>query len=427
MDASPSRQLSPLTSAEWRLVLLLALINFTHILDFVIVMPLGDQLREELSITPRQFGLIVSAYGIAAMVAGIAASLVIDRFDRKSTLLASFAGFALTTLYCGLAPSYAHLLVARGLAGLCGGIVASSIMAYIGDVIPAQRRGRALGVVTSSFAVASTLGLPIGLSLATAFAHFSAPFFAIAGLAVAVWCCAAWLLPSLTGHIDRLGSQRPIEEFVAVIRQPNHLLSFAFMLSMVLATFMIAPYVAAYMEANCGISRGTLPWLYAVAGVSSLVFMNLSGWLTDRFGARPVFLFCAGTAVIMSLVITNLPVVTAFTAIAVTSVFITFASSRVVPAQAMMIRSADPTMRGAFMSLNTAVSHLATGVGPVIAGSIIGEEFPGGPLTHYGMVGIVAASFGLIAMTLSFMLHTIPEPARPVAAELQAFPELQEA
>lgn len=403
-------KLTPLTRGEWRLVLMLAMINFTHILDFVIVMPLGDQLREELHINPRQFGLVVAAYGIFAMLAGVVASMVIDRFDRKSVLLLSFALFALTTVYCGLAPSYEHLLIARSLAGMCGGVVASSIMAYIGDVIPAERRGRALGVVTSSFAVASIVGLPIGLTLASAFHHFSAPFLAIALLALCVWILAMWLLPSLTQHIDRVGKREPWREFIAVVRQPNHLLSFAFMLCMVLATFMIAPYVATYMEANCGIHRSTLPWIYGVAGLCSLVFMNFSGWLTDRFGAQPIFLLCAGCAVVMSLVITNLPVVTSLTAIAVTSVFITFASSRIVPAQSMMIRSADPKMRGAFMSLNTAVSHLATGVGPVISGLIIGEEFEGGPLTHYWMVGLIAATFGVIAMTLSFLLQTGPGP-----------------
>jgi predicted MFS family arabinose efflux permease len=112
-----------LTRDEWKLVLLLATINFIHILDFVIVMPLGDQLREELSITPRQFGNIVSAYGLTAMLAWIAAATVIDRFDRRKTMLLSLAGFVVTTLYCGLASDYFHLLIARGLAGLCGGVV----------------------------------------------------------------------------------------------------------------------------------------------------------------------------------------------------------------------------------------------------------------------------------------------------------------
>lgn len=386
------------------MVLLLAAINFTHILDFVIVMPLGDQLRDELDINPQQFGFIVSAYGLCAMIAGIVASGFVDKFDRKSVLLLSFAGFIVTTFYCGVAPSYRDLLIARALAGVCGGIVASSIMAFIGDKIQPELRGRALGLVTSSFAVASILGLPLGLYLATFFNHFSAPFLAIAMLGVVVWLVAAWKLPSLRGHIDRADRRPMLQEFAAVVRQRNHLLSFVFMLTMVLATFMIAPYIATYMEANCHMARGTLPWLYAVGGICSLVFMNLSGWLTDRYGARPIFLFCAGTAVVMTLVLTNLPPVAAWLAIVVASAFMTFASSRVVPAQTMMLRAADPNMRGAFMSLNTAVSHFATAIGPVIAGSIIGEEFHGGPLTHYWMVGLLAAGFGVTAMGLSFKL-----------------------
>lgn len=386
------------------MVLLLAAINFTHILDFVIVMPLGDQLRDELDINPQQFGFIVSAYGLCAMIAGIVASGFVDKFDRKSVLLLSFAGFIVTTFYCGVAPSYRDLLIARALAGICGGIVASSIMAFIGDKIQPELRGRALGLVTSSFAVASILGLPLGLYLATFFNHFSAPFLAIAMLGVVVWLVAAWKLPSLRGHIDRADRRPMLQEFAAVVRQRNHLLSFVFMLTMVLATFMIAPYIATYMEANCHMARGTLPWLYAVGGICSLVFMNLSGWLTDRYGARPIFLVCAGTAVVMTLVLTNLPPVAAWLAIVVASAFMTFASSRVVPAQTMMLRAADPNMRGAFMSLNTAVSHFATAIGPVIAGSIIGEEFHGGPLTHYWMVGLLAAGFGVTAMGLSFKL-----------------------
>lgn len=396
--------LPSLNWVQWQMVLLLAAINFTHILDFVIVMPLGDQLRDELNINPQQFGFIVSAYGLCAMLAGIVASTCVDNFDRKSVLLISFAGFVLTTAACGIAPSYRDLLIARALAGICGGIVASSIMAFIGDTIPQELRGRALGVVTSSFAVASVFGLPLGLYLATWFKHFSAPFLAIAVLGVVVWIAAAWKLPSLRGHMNRPDRQPVFNEFLIVVKQRNHLLSFVFMLSMVLATFMIAPYIATYMEANCHMARGTLPWLYAVGGVCSLVFMNLSGWMTDRYGARPIFLVCAGTAVVMTLIITNLPPVGAWLAIAVASGFMTFASSRVVPAQAMMLRAADPNVRGAFMSLNTAVSHFATAIGPVIAGSIIGEEFHGGPLTHYWLVGLIAGGFGVTAMGLSFKL-----------------------
>ncbi len=160
-------------------------------------MPLGDQLRHELSISPRQFGFVVSAYGICATVTGIIASTVIDRFDRRSTMLWSFFGFLLATLYCGLAPNFGHLLNARGLSGFCGGIVASTVMGFIVDLIPERRRGRAIGVVTSSFAFASTIGLPIGLSLANWIHRFGTPIIAIAVFGTFIFAATAIFLPSL--------------------------------------------------------------------------------------------------------------------------------------------------------------------------------------------------------------------------------------
>ena len=396
---------SGFTGQQWGLLLVLAAVYFTHILDFVIVMPLGDQLRQQLHITPRQFGAVgVSAYGIAAMFVGIASSAVVDRFDRKKVLVSAFAGFTLATFYCGFAPDYTHLLIARCLTGIFGGLSASSVMAVIGDVFPDRQRGKAIGIVTSSFAVASTIGLPIGLWLAIQAGNWNAPFIAIGILAVLVWLLAATCLPSLTGH--RTGAAAsPFVQFATVIRQPNHLWSFLFMLSTILGTFLIVPYIAPYLQANCGRLASDLPIVYAVAGVCTLVSMNIVGWATDRFGAKPVFFLCAGGAVLMTLMITNLPPVPLIGAVVTTSSFMVLASGRMIPAQTMMLRASDPAMRGAFMNLNTAVSHFATAIGPLITGSILGEEFPGGPLTGFGIAGLVGAVFGCSAIFLSLQLR----------------------
>ena len=221
-----------------------------------------------------------------------------------------------------------------------------------------------------------------------------------------------YLLPSLPGtHRDL--HVHPLTTLHAVARQANHLWSFAFMLAMMFGTFMIVPYIAPYLQANCGLASKHLPIVYAVAGVFALLTMNVCGWLTDRLGARTVFAAAAGSAIVMTFVLTNLPPVSLAIAVLVTTLFMSVASSRMVPAQAMMLRSADPTSRGAFTSLNMAVSHFATGVGPLISGSIIGEEFPGGPLTHYWLAGWVAVFFSLLAIGLSFLLRPAPSAALP--------------
>jgi predicted MFS family arabinose efflux permease len=283
-------------------------------------------------------------------------------------------------------------------------------MAFIVELIPEERRGRAIGIVVSSFAFASTIGLPIGLSLANWFHHFGTPFLAIALFGLFVLAGTFRLLPSLPG-VHRDHQIHPMKMLANVASHPGHLWSFAFMMAMVFGTFMIVPYIAPYLQANCGLSREHLPVVYAVAGVFSLAAMNITGWLTDRFGPQRIFIAAAGSAVIMTVVITNLPPVHLWGAVLVTTLFMSVASSRMVPAQAMMLRSANPKTRGAFTSLNSAMTHFATGVGPLISGSIIGEASPGGPLTHYWVAGCVAVFFGTVAIGLSFLLYpTWPYP-----------------
>lgn len=398
---SPARR--GFSSKEWSLLLVLAAVNFTHILDFVIVMPLGDQLRHQLEITPAQFSAVVSAYGLAAMIVGIASSTIVDRFDRKTVLIAAFGGFVAATFYCGLSRSYTHLLIARCLTGLFGGVAASTVMAIIGDAFQDHQRGKAIGVVTSSFAVASIIGLPIGLWLSILFKTWTAAFHGIGVVAAIVFFVAVWKLPNFSGH-RKNAIRNPALQFAAVVKQRNHLLAFAMMLASVLGTFTIVPFIAPYLQANCGRSADDLPIVYAVAGLCTLVSLNIVGWGTDRFGAKRLFMFCAGGAVIMTLIITNLPPISLFTAVMTTTFFMVLASGRSVPAQAMMLQASDPSLRGAFMTLNTSVTHLGTAIGPLITGLVMGETRPGGELTHFAVAGAIAAAFGCTAIALSTLL-----------------------
>jgi predicted MFS family arabinose efflux permease len=406
-DASAARPSpSRLTRPEWGLLLVLVAIQFTHMVDFVIIMPLGDRLRRELSITPDQFGYIVAAYAWAAGIASLLASLVMDRFDRKTVLLTMYAGFGVSTLYCGLAPTYEWLLVSRTLAGVFGGLAAVALMSVIGDVFPPEKRGRATGAVISSFAVASIAGLPVGLWLAAEFGR-GAPFVALAGLSGLIWVVGVLRLPPVRGHLAA-ERRHPLTEFAAVAREPNHLWGFAFSFFLVLGTFTVASFIAPVLSAANGWDEKTLAVIYLVAGVGTLFGTNLVGRLADRVPRLSLFRVLGFGALVLAVVVSNLPPVSMWVAALAISAFMVFAAGRMVPAQAMMLGACKPAVRGAFMSLNTAVQHLATGLAPTIAGAIL-TEAPDGKLEHFPLVGLVAAATAAVSLLVAGWLKPVPQ------------------
>lgn len=390
-----------LSKKEWGVVLLLAAINFTHILDFVIIMPLGKRLMTELSLTEQQFGHIVSAYGIAAAVAGLTFALVADRFDRKTSLLGAYVGFIIATAFCGLADTYVELMLARIFSGAFGGLAASCIMAVIGDAFADGRRGTATGAVMSSFAVASIIGLPIGLYIANKYGR-GMPFFAIAAFSLPILLFVYQLLPHYRAHITAV-RKNPAETLFRAATNPGHVSSFALMLTVVFGTFTIIPFIAPYMETNCGRKAEDIPVIYAIAGICTLVGLNVIGRLTDRIGKRPVFIALALASMVMTLVITHMPEVTFTLAAVSTSAFMVTAAGRSVPAQALMLASADPAARGAFTSLNSVVQNLGVGIAPLLAGLFMGRD-ESGHITGYGTAGSVAVAIAAIGIGLSFFV-----------------------
>ncbi len=391
--------------SEWSLVLVLVAVQFTHMVDFVIMMPLGKRLMSELSLTTDQFGLVVAAYAWAAGLASLVASLVMDRFDRRTVLLTMYSGFTVSTLLCGLAWNFESMLVARFLAGSFGGVAAVALNAIIGDVFPPERRGRATGAVMSAFAVASVVGLPVGLALADWHGR-AAPFAVLAVVSAIVWGVAWFKLPAIRGHLVHVRGNKFVE-FLAVVREPNHLKAFAFSFFLVLGTFTVASFIAPYLGYINGWGETDLAVIYFCAGISTLVGMNVVGKLADRYARRPLYQILAGCAIVMALVMTNLPKGPLWVATIVITFFMVFAAGRMIPAQTILLGAAVPRVRGAFLSLNTAVQHLATGAAASIAGLLVGEDFSG-----FRSVGIVAAVTAAISIVLIAFIRQVP--VRPV-------------
>jgi MFS transporter, DHA1 family, inner membrane transport protein len=338
------------------------------------------------------------------------ASLAMDRFDRKSVLLTMYAGFGLSTLFCGLAPNYELLLLARTLAGVFGGLAAVAIMAVIGDVFPSEKRGRAMGAISSSFAVASILGLPLGLKLAEWYGR-GAPFIVLAAFSVLVWAIGYFRLPPVRGHLNATRSS-PMAELIGVASNPNHQRAFAFTFFLVLGTFTVASFVAPFLTAMNGWTEGDLAKVYLASGIITLIGMNGIGQLADRVQRLLLFRIFGLAALLMGIVLTNLPATPLYVAAVAMSAFMVSATGRFVPAQAMIIGVAEPRVRGAFMSLNTAVQHLATGIAPLIAGCLIGKS-DDGKITGFPLVGLVGAGAAVVSLVLGGLLRSAPTP-KPV-------------
>jgi len=391
---------------ERLLLAALAGVQFSQILDFMILMPLGAQLMRLFGITPTQFGLLVSAYTLAAAVMGFSAALVVDRFDRRTTLIALYACFGATTLVAASAQSYAWLLAARAAAGAFGGLLGATVFSIVGDAIPEARRGKALGVVMSAFSVASIVGVPLSLYLAGRFG-WRAPYFMLAVLCLAITALIATVVPRVRGHVATARARRPLASLAAVFGHPNHRKTLAFTALITLSGFSVVPFVAPYLVLNVGVSDRDLPAVYFFGGVATLVFVRKIGHLADRHGRQPVFIAVAALSCIGILVTTHLPPLPLWAVVIAAVFFMASLSGRFVPAMAIITAAVAPAVRGSFMSFNAAVQQLSAGIASFGASAMVGKD-AAGRLTNYGTVGFVSLGAILAAILLVRTIRRAP-------------------
>jgi predicted MFS family arabinose efflux permease len=387
------------TVNERWLLLALAAVQFTTIVDFLIIMPLGPQYMRVFGITPAQFGLIVSSYALSAGIFGIAAGFFLDRFDRKRALLGLYTGFALGTLLCALATSYHLLVAARAIAGAFGGVSGALILAIVGDVIPEARRGAAMGIVMSAFSVASICGVPLGLLLASHL-NWHVPFYALAGLSVVILAITAFTMPQLRGHLAHLQDEPPTARMLSILKEPGHQKAFVFMGMLTFTGFVMFPYMSNYMVSNVGLTEKQLPLIYLCGGCCTIFTMNLIGRWADRSGKKRVFTLMSLAATVPILALSNLPRVPVVLAVAISSLLMVCMSGRMVPAMAMMTASIEARYRASFMSLNSSVQQLAAGLAAWVSGGILGQTSDG-RITHFSTLGFVSVACALLCIYLA--------------------------
>ncbi|NBV42296.1 MFS transporter, partial [bacterium] len=350
---------------------ILACIQFTHILDFVIMMPLGPQLMRAFSIGPAEFGMIVSAYTFSAGLFGFLGAFVMDRIDRKVALLVTYTGFIAGTLWCGVAPSHYALIAARVLAGAFGGVMGALIFSIIGDVFPESQRGKATGIVMSAFSVASVIGIPAGLFLASRFG-WHVPFFMIGGFGIAVLTVAMFILPSMREHLSTDSQPAgPVEIISRTLTTPNEMWAILLNLLLVFSAFSVIPYVASFMVANVGVHESQLPWIYLAGGGLTFFSSQFIGRLSDRIGKRRTFIGVTALSMLPLLIVPSLPHLPFYIVLVPSTLFFILVSGRFVPAMAMITSAVPARHRGSFLSLVTAVQQAGSGLAAYSSGLII--------------------------------------------------------
>lgn len=420
-------KLTKFTSYQTFVVAILAFLQFTIILDFMILSPLGALLMPALHISPSQFGLVVSAYAFSAGTSGLLAAGFADKFDRKTLLLFFYSGFVLGTFCCALAPNFHLLLLARMVTGLFGGVMGSIVFAITTDLFPYEMRGRVMGFVQTSFAASQVLGIPAGLYLSNHWG-WHMPFVMIATVSLIVGGIIFAYLKPIDAHLKLQPDRSPLHHLAQTVSTPRYLQGFATTALLSTGGFMLMPFASAFSVHNLGITLEQLPIVYLITGMCSILIGPLVGRVSDRIGKFPMF--CVGTVIgiTMVLIYTHLGVTPIGIVILVNSIMFLGIFSRMIPAQAMMSAVPTPTSRGAFMSISAAVQQFSGGLASVIAGLLVAEAADG-TILHFDRLGFVVVGASLITVVMMYHINQLihrPWTTTEGAGQLETAPAVSE-
>ena len=384
-------------------IAVLAILQFTLVLDFMVLSPLGPILMEKLSITTSQFGWVVSAYAFSAGASGLLTAGFADKFDRKKLLLFFYVGFTVGTLLCALANDYHFLLMARIVTGLFGGVIGSISFAIITDLFKMEVRGRVMGFVQMAFATSQVMGLPIGLYLANKFG-WHAPFFMIVGLCLIVGVAIVIHLKPITEHLKLRGDHNAFVHLGNTVSNRSYMRAFAATTLLATGGFMLMPFGSAFGVHNLGISLDQLPLLYLITGICSMIAGPLVGKYSDVIGKYRVFVIGSVVGMIMVIIYCNLGITPLWIIILLNVILFIGISSRMISASALMTAIPEAKDRGAFMSINASVQQIAGGIATFVAGLIV-IETPSGYLERYDMLGYTVSAAMILTIAMMYSVN----------------------
>ena len=382
-------------------IALLAITQFTVILDFMIMSPLGDMLMKSMNITTTKFGLAVSAYAFSAGLSGLLTAGFADRFDRKKLLLFFYSGFCLGTLCCGLANSYPLLVAARVITGLFGGVIGSISMAIMADLFSLEQRGRAMGFMQMGFGASQVLGIPISLYIANQWG-WQSPFLMVVAMVVIVMIIIIIKMRPVTAHLSFQREKSALTHLWHTFSKRNYRIGFMATALLSIGGFMMMPFGSAYAINNLNVTTGQLPLLFMVAGIGSLIFMPLIGKLSDQIDKYKLFAIATIYMMVMVVIYTHLTSIPFWMVVVLNVLMMAGILGRMIPSTALVTAVPEIQDRGAFMSINTSLQQIAGGLAAAFAGVIVVQKTRYSPLEHYTTLGWVIVALSTLVLFLMY-------------------------
>ena len=402
MEIEKKKDKQSFTSYQVFVIVILAFLQFTIILDFMVMAPMGDILMKSLQINPSQFGLVVSAYAFSAGGAGLMAAGFADKYDRKKLLLFFYCGFLIGTLLCGIATNYYFLLSARIITGLFGGVIGSVSMAIVTDLFKMEQRGRVMGFVQMSFAISQVLGIPFGLYLANRMG-WHAPFILIVAVSGAVGIVITRYLKPVTGHLALKQETNALKHLSATLSLRYYRRAFLTTALLSIGGFLMMPFTTPFLVNNVEISQESIPMVFMVTGVCSMVVMPVIGKISDKVGKFRLFVVGTIISMLMVAVYVNLPPSPLWLVLVINGIMFAGIMSRIIPSAALMTAIPTAKDRGAFMAINASTQQIAGGIAAVVAGLIIVQQ-QDGKLLHFDWVGYLGM---FIMVVCGLLMYTI--------------------
>ncbi|MEY3397832.1 MAG: hypothetical protein RL220_426 [Bacteroidota bacterium] len=414
--SEPTPAKARFTRYEAFIIAISALVQFTIILDFMVLSPLGAVMMPELGINPTQFGLVVSAYAFSAGISGLLAAGFADKFDRKKLLLFFYAGFVLGTLFCAMAPNYEMLLLARIVTGLFGGVIGSIGFAIITDTFAMHVRGRVMGFVQMAFSASQVLGIPVGLYLANLW-NWHAPFWMIVGFSILLGIVIIVYMKPVDAHLKMKSDKNAFLHLWHTLSKKDYIRGFLATVLLATGGFMLMPFGSAFSTNNLGIAIALLPTLYLITGIFSIITGPFIGKYSDSFGKFNMFAFGTIISIVVVAFYTRLGITPFWEVVVINIILFVGISARIISSSALISGVPEPADRGAFMSINSSIQQLSGGVASMIAGMIV-IEAPDGKLLRYTELGYVVIGSMVVVLIMMYNLnrHIRRNTPAPVAA-----------